>query len=223
LLLLNAGFPRADADAMVAAQSGATSPTPLSPTAPNVTPTPAAAEPLPAPGPETPSTTLPGNVTVPDTLASAFTAGDHAEATADPLRWLLLSDTVVCTDVDTSAPVSVQAVARAAIEAHRKAATRHRVQSATLLALARDLAGGRRIDAKRLHALAEWFRVRGESVKAGANYAAGGQSRHLYDLRGGDATRAWLRQLMQRIAAAHVTRAALLGDDPDAADGDDDV
>lgn len=222
LLLVNAGFPREDAEAMVAAQSGAsvvTPPAATTPTAPPVAP--GASEPLPSPA-STPSTTLPGNVTVPDTLASAF-MGEPAPASQDAEpRWLLLADTAVCTDVDTTPPVSVQQAVRAAIEAHRKAATRHRVASAMLLALARDLASGKRIDARRLQSLAEWFRQRGDAVKAGAGYAAGHQSRHLYDLRGGDASRAWLRTLMQRIAGAHAAKAALLGDESDAG-GDDDV
>ena len=166
--------------------------------------------------------TLPGNVTVPDTLAGAFAPGVSA-AMSDSDRWLLLSDSVVCADVDTTPPVTVREAVKAAIEAHRKAATRHRVGSAMLLALARDLAGGRRIDARRLHALAEWFRQRGDAVKGGAGYAAGHQSRHLYDLRGGDAARAWLRTLMQRIASAHVTRAALLGEPGEDSDPDGDT
>ena len=225
LLLVNAGFPRADAESMVAGQLGMAAPAPVvGPAgAPATTPAPASAaggsaEPLP----EVPSVTLPGNVTVPDTLAGAFAPGVSA-AMADSDRWLLLSESVVCADVDTTPPVTVREAVKVAIEAHRKAATRHRVGSAMLLALARDLAGGRRIDARRLHALAEWFRQRGDSVKGGAGYAAGHQSRHLYDLRGGDAARAWLRTLMQRIASAHVTRAALLGEPGEDADPDGDT
>ena len=227
LLLVNAGFPRADAEAMVAAQLGLASSTPAGgqvvvdvPTvAPATTPAPASAtgagaEPLP----EVPSVTLPGNVTVPDTLASAF----MGELEADGSRWLSLADTVICADVDTTPPISVQQAVKAAIEAHRKAATRHRVASAMLLALARDLSGGKRIDARRLSDLAEWFRRRGDVVKAGAGYAAGHQSRHLYDLRGGDAARAWLRTLMQRIAGAHAAKAARLSDPGDEDRGDDD-
>ena len=108
-------------------------------------------------------------------------------------------------------PDNVKAAAAAALEAHRAAAKGKTTDSEALL-LARDLAAGKRLAWGRVLGLADYFSKtypRHSTTKA---FADGGASFHAYQLRGGDAARTWVRNLLVSYAARAHRTAATLGE-----------
>ena len=111
---------------------------------------------------------------------------------------------------EVAVPDNVKAAAAAALEAHRKAASKTADPEAILLA--RDLAAGKRLAWDRVLKLARYFAEVYPKAKASKSFADGGPVFHRYELRGGDACRDWVRGLLTAYAMAAHQRASRLND-----------
>ena len=136
-------------------------------------------------------------------LDRASDAGEDADAAT------LLSASLA-DHPDVLVPDPVKAAAAAALEAHRKAASKTTDPEAILLA--RDLAAGKRLAWARVLKLARYFAEVYPKAKASKSFAEGGPVFHRYELRGGDAAREWVRGLLTAYAMAAHQRAARLHD-----------
>lgn len=109
---------------------------------------------------------------------------------------------------DVVVPDAVRSAAAAALEAHR--ASKSKTSDSGALVYARDLAAGKRLAWGRVMRLAEYF-LRQHPQHVGTKaYLSHGPSWHAYQLRGGDAARAWVRSLLTAYASGAHQRAARL-------------
>jgi hypothetical protein len=109
---------------------------------------------------------------------------------------------------DVVVPDSVKAAAAAALAAHR--ASKAKTSDSGALLYARDLAAGKRLAWGRVMRLAEYFLKQHPAASTTKAYLAHGPSWHAYQLRGGDAARAWVRSLLTSYASGAHQRAARL-------------
>ena len=109
---------------------------------------------------------------------------------------------------DVVVPDAVRSAAAEALTAHR--AAKSKTSDTGALVMARDLAAGKRLAWRRVMGLADYF-LRQHPQHVGTKaYLAQGPSWHAYQLRGGDAARAWVRSLLTAYASGAHQRAARL-------------
>jgi hypothetical protein len=128
-------------------------------------------------------------------------AGDLAESA-------LLLSAALAEHPDVVVPDGVKSAAAAALEAHR--ASKSKTSDSSALVYARDLAAGKRLAWGRVMRLAEYFLKQHPQHVGTKAYLAQGPSWHAYQLRGGDAARAWVRSLLTAYASGAHSRAARL-------------
>ena len=156
--------------------------------------------------------TLPGSkITVPAAIGSApaFAPATSAKDGGNLSDGLILAASLA-DHPEVAVPDTVKAAAAAALEAHRKAASKTADPEAILLA--RDLAAGKRLAWDRVLKLARYFAEVYPKAKASKSFADGGPVFHRYELRGGDACRDWVRGLLTAYAMAAHQRASRLND-----------
>jgi hypothetical protein len=156
--------------------------------------------------------TLPGSkITVPAAIgtAPAFAPATSAKDGGNLSDGLILAASLA-DHPEVAVPDTVKAAAAAALEAHRKAASKTADPEAILLA--RDLAAGKRLAWDRVLKLARYFAEVYPKAKASKSFADGGPVFHRYELRGGDACRDWVRGLLTAYAMAAHQRASRLND-----------
>jgi hypothetical protein len=156
--------------------------------------------------------TLPGSkITVPAAIGSApaFAPATSAKDGGNLSDGLILAASLA-DHPEVAVPDTVKAAAAAALEAHRKAASKTADPEAILLA--RDLAAGKRLAWDRVLKLARYFAEVYPKARASKSFADGGPVFHRYELRGGDACRDWVRGLLTAYAMAAHQRASRLND-----------
>ena len=156
--------------------------------------------------------TLPGSkITVPSAIGSApaFAPATSAKDGGNLSDGLILAASLA-DHPEVAVPDTVKAAAAAALEAHRKAASKTADPEAILLA--RDLAAGKRLAWDRVLKLARYFAEVYPKARASKSFADGGPVFHRYELRGGDACRDWVRGLLTAYAMAAHQRASRLND-----------
>jgi hypothetical protein len=156
--------------------------------------------------------TIPGSkITVPAAIGSApaFAPATSAKDGGNLSDGLILAASLA-DHPEVAVPDTVKAAAAAALEAHRKAASKTADPEAILLA--RDLAAGKRLAWDRVLKLARYFAEVYPKAKASKSFADGGPVFHRYELRGGDACRDWVRGLLTAYAMAAHQRASRLND-----------
>ena len=107
-------------------------------------------------------------------------------------------------------PDAVIRAAAAALGVHRTA--KAKTTDSDALMIARDLAAGKRLAWTRVMGLADYFSKVYPRHQATKSFAEGGPSFHAYQLRGGDAARTWVRNLLVSYAARAHRTAATLGE-----------